>query len=538
MKSLKKTVSVLSALSILICTLCSCGNNIEKNRELVDSYYNNTTLQTTAPIVTELEKVTTIEQTEITPEKVSYKKFSKNFQADEGELSGNVKFSKKRKDFTTEKGYATGFSDLSQDDWGVTIKLPETQYYSIAISVGAEKKVSNSILIDGVVLETFTVEPSESSKGFQNIIFENIYIEKGEYTVSFGLLDGGFDLDRMVIASSNKIGKLDLSLQNPKLTNTDASKKSQKVYDFLCDNYGKSIISGQYASLGSNDEIYAVYKETGKYPVIRFSDLMAYTNEDISQTDEIGLAEEWSKKGGIVGFSWHWAAPMNESGFYSKDTEFDLSKACTSLDIHSLDFEEIAELCDNQLISEECVELVRDIDLIASKLALLRDRDIPVLFRPLHEASGGWFWWGCDKDSYQWLWKLLYNRLTSYHSMDNLIWVWNAQNPDWYVGDDYCDIISADIYQVSSSERQVNAFLSLNEISKTKPVALSECDNMLSPEIMARDKTCWSYFGFWCGDYLIDENGKLNEKYIPNETLQKLYNNSFVLTLDDVGGLF
>jgi hypothetical protein len=38
--------------------------------------------------------------------------------------------------------------------------------------------------------------------------------------------------------------------------------------------------------------------------------------------------------------------------------------------------------------------LIKDIDDIAVQLGLLRDAGVPVIWRPLHEAEGGWFWWG------------------------------------------------------------------------------------------------------------------------------------------------
>ncbi len=91
--------------------------------------------------------------------------------------------------------------------------------------------------------------------------------------------------------------------------------------------------------------------------------------------------------------------------------------------------------------------LIRDIDAISEQLKILQDNNVTVLWRPLHEASGGWFWWGCrGKDAYQWLWNLMYERQTHYHKLNNLIWVWNGQDPDWYVGDDRCDIIGEDVY--------------------------------------------------------------------------------------------
>lgn len=529
MKSAKKIIS--AAICAAVCfSLCSCGKEIAKGK-LPDTA-STTASETKNPDGDKKPvSVTTIEKAEIVPEEVTYAEFSENFFASDGETAGGVTFSEERKGFISEGGYATGFTDPAADDWSITVTLPETQYYNIALSVGADSDVTNSILVDGVVLETFKITGGEA---FQNIIFENIYMSAGEYVISFGLLDGGFDLDRLVIAASDQIEKTDLNLEKPVLSFKSPSENAEKVYDFICGIYGKKILSGQYVTPGSDAEIQAIYEETGRYPAIRFSDLMGYTSEEIPETDEIAAAEKWWSEGGIPGFVWHWAAPMDESSFYSSETEFDLSAAVTSLDISLLDFEKIADLCDNRLVSEECVELVRDIDLVAEKLKILAEKDVPVLFRPLNEASGGWFWWGKDKDSYLWLWELLYTRFTEYHGLNNLIWIWNAQSPDWYVGDKLCDMISADIYDSSSTERQINAFISLNEISKSKPVALSECDKILSPETLARDKTMWSFFGFWSGDYIIDGSGNLNEKHISNDALRTVYNNSLILTRDDL----
>ena len=40
--------------------------------------------------------------------------------------------------------------------------------------------------------------------------------------------------------------------------------------------------------------------------------------------------------------------------------------------------------------------MIKDIDLVGSYLKTLKDKGIPVIWRPLHEAGGRWFWWGMD----------------------------------------------------------------------------------------------------------------------------------------------
>ena len=158
-----------------------------------------------------------------------------------------------------------------------------------------------------------------------------------------------------------------------------------------------------------------------------------------------------------------------------------ISKAVTKEKIAQLSITELEEMQKQGKISSECLAVIKDIDLISEQLLKLQENNVTVLWRPIHEASGGWFWWGAKgSEPYKWLWNLLYERQTNYHKLNNLIWVWNAQEPSWYVGDDKCDIISADIYvDTGSQNSQINTFLQLNRISNKKIIALSECANFV-----------------------------------------------------------
>lgn len=44
------------------------------------------------------------------------------------------------------------------------------------------------------------------------------------------------------------------------------------------------------------------------------------------------------------------------------------------------------------------------------------------------------------------LYRFMFKYFTQHHHLDNLVWVWNNPIPEGYVGDEYCDIISRDIY--------------------------------------------------------------------------------------------
>ena len=190
----------------------------------------------------------------------------------------------------------------------------------------------------------------------------------------------------------------------------------------------------------------------------------------------------------------------------------------------------------NGEIDKKLVDLIKDIDTISLHLSRLQDNGVTVLWRPLHEASGKWFWWGADgKEKYFWLWDLLYERQTHYHKLNNLLWVWNAQNEDWYVGDDKCDIISADVYDNNiNTSSQANTYSNMANISSKKLIALSECDTPPDINFMLRDKAKWSWFCVWSGDYIMNDFGELVESYTTKKRLIEIYNHINTITLDNL----
>lgn len=116
-----------------------------------------------------------------------------------------------------------------------------------------------------------------------------------------------------------------------------------------------------------------------------------------------------------------------------------------------------------------------DLANLAACLKLVKDAGIPVLWRPLHEAAGGWFWWGTDAEACKALWKYMFNYLKA-QGFDNLIWVWTSQTGDdnWYPGDEYVDIVGRDLYGDNATSCADNYTAVYNKYSN-KIVTLSEC---------------------------------------------------------------
>ncbi len=121
----------------------------------------------------------------------------------------------------------------------------------------------------------------------------------------------------------------------------------------------------------------------------------------------------------------------------------------------------------------------------------LRDlKGIPVIFRPFHEHTGSWFWWGenhCTIADYKRLWHFTVRHLRDIRNIHNLLYAYSTDVFDSegeylerYPGDEYVDILAFDDYQSIKSIGEVSAFARRLEIlgsiavQRNKIAALSE----------------------------------------------------------------
>ena len=170
--------------------------------------------------------------------------------------------------------------------------------------------------------------------------------------------------------------------------------------------------------------------------------------------------------------------PNKDYAFYKADTEFDATNAT------------VEGTWENKVFTE-------DLKNAAADLKLLRDADIPVLWRPFHEAAGGWFWWGKDAASFKSLWIAMFNYFKT-EGLDNLIWVWTTEgnDADWYPGDQYVDIVGRDVYNKETADC-VSEYTSIAENYGNKIVSLSECGTVGLISEQWASGARWSWFMPW-----------------------------------------
>ena len=234
-----------------------------------------------------------------------------------------------------------------------------------------------------------------------------------------------------------------------------------------------------------------IEEASGKTPMIWGGDLAW----DAWQVVEIATREH--RRGRIITIMWHVNRPFDRTPRvdFRRQTQGKFSD------------EQWKELMTEG--SEMHSMWLEQVDSISTYLKTLKDRNIPVLWRPYHEMNGEWFWWGDRKgeDGFAKLWRMLYDRMVNHHHLDNLIWVWNANAPRvipddtamayklYYPGHEYVDVLATDVYHNDWKQEHHDQ---LAELGEGKLIALGELGDLPTPEKLASmNKFAW--FMVWTG---------------------------------------
>lgn len=341
----------------------------------------------------------------------------------------------------------------------------------------------------------------------------------------------------------------------PVSENAQTNEKTMEVWNYLRSVYGKQVITCQQMMGNECYEDLVFYNATNDLTAMKGYDFIFCTGSHHSD-DMIDEAIEWSKEsGGLCAFTWHWNVPKdidNPDGGYafytSEITNFSQVNAVTPG-------------------TKEYETVIHDIDLIATKIQRMESEGVTILFRPLHEASGAWFWWGLQgRDSatnevFQKLWYMIYDRLENYHKLTNIIWVWNGQNPHTAIHPNAFDIEGIDRYydQEDISAEALSTYYEkcYGELagydkycaelagmdSTGKMMALTECGYIPDPDGIKAANTMWLYYMVWNGDFIyetdaagkamVDLNGTPHpnpKKGITNEMLAEYFSNDLYIT--------
>lgn len=312
--------------------------------------------------------------------------------------------------------------------------------------------------------------------------------------------------------------------------NQNATKEVVAVLNYLEAIKGKGILIGQHTQTMGQPELWYLERMTGKLPALCGFELLSYSpNIQYLSCDQAALTEiyenrntvqrayEWAERGGLLTFTWHWFSPIGgrDKSFFADNTDFDAT----------------------QILLEDTPEraaFYRDMDVIAEILQGFREKNIPILWRPFHEAEGNWFWWGRKgMDVAKELYRLMFTYYTEVKHLDNLIWVWNNPRPEGYVGDSYCDIVSGDWYLEEHAHTSYKEqYEILARVTPHKPVAIGENGSLPSVKQIAEDRLDWLWFMTWSGVFV------LSDRFTAAEVWKEQFRHPHAITLDKLPRLY
>ena len=421
-------------------------------------------------------------------------------------------------------GFVTGFdnSDAKNVDLSFNIATPGLYQVTIGYTSPYGLKVANVIINGDRSTATFT--GTSSTANFSTSNAGTVLLSQGLNNIVIGGNYGYYGIDYIQLTPTT----VALPVKPPKhLNDAQAIAPARGLLSYLTDLYGTKTLSGQaddrYGT--SNSDVSYVLATTGKEPAIAAMDLFDYSTSPVAQYGQPnGITERylgWATSGngrGITSLIWHWRAPTDlvrpndpSGAFYTVNTTFNIA----------------AVLADTT--GSRYQLLLNDIDLIAVQLRKFQTAGVPVLWRPLHESPGTFFWWNAQGPAaFKSLWRLMYRRLTYYNQLHNLIWVYCANgSPDaaWYPGDGVVDITGTDIYQPPTSNMSSTWTEMQTQFAPRRLVALTETGNPPDPDKIRAYATWWSWFASWSGQYVRNQ---------PVSFLTRVYNDRDIITKDEL----
>jgi len=204
----------------------------------------------------------------------------------------------------------------------------------------------------------------------------------------------------------------------------------------------------------------------GDYPAVMGFELGGIEMGDEKSLDSVPFTRITQEiinhylRGGIITISWHPRNPVttidgggNAGQKFPEGTAWDVSDSTVVKNI----------LKGGSQYEKFQTWMQRLSDFLAT-LKLDDGQKVPVIFRPWHENTGSWFWWGeklCTVEEYKALWNMLQDKLNA-DGFDNLLWAYSPgmaadltaeKYMERYPGDDRVSLVGFDGYQWTPEEK-------------------------------------------------------------------------------------
>lgn len=362
------------------------------------------------------------------------------------------------------------------------------------------KKLSGDILgLTGVNMQYGISDNAEPN----TVFIDNTSLDYAPYSVSFtkdgAVLKGSYrSIEKAVEAFKKIISEKEYVSASD---NVSASIGRGRIYtkselmQVLTDVYGDpdhSII-GEEAIPYVSDALTHFKNGTGEAPGMIGIDLTPYGMDLKTETPEMWSRQlceivEFCEGGGILCVSSHFTNPSGN-----------IPEGLWQHPRGNLGFDNSREGYNQAFVdlvtkgTEINVNFQSELDIIGRFLKAIKDNNIPVLYRPLHEMNGYWFWWNVgqktfcvDAENFTNLWKYIYNFLVGDLGLDNMLWVYAPDisskdansGPEayeglqamhvmyCYPGDDYVDIGGVDWYTSGKGKLEITHMDSYKDVER------------------------------------------------------------------------
>ena len=292
----------------------------------------------------------------------------------------------------------------------------------------------------------------------------------------------------------------------------------------LPDRADKRVLSGQWAGYGpmaTPAQLEAIFRQTGHWPAYIGVDYTDWNTHGLSTAKANQIATAYWQAGGLVEIDIVFATSPNGG-----------------------------ELNDRSVNLVDCItpgtaahaRWQQDLDTMAAGLLELQQAGVMVLWRPLHEMNGDWFWWGGKPvPDFVRLWRHMFDYFTVTKGLHNLLWVYspnivarNTGTAVYYPGDGYVDLAGFDAYGDHVDPAHFQGYPDLVALGKpfffceygphgsSNPPGTADCSDLIKGIREHFPRTA----GFMCW----------NENWSPanNRNASGLYNDPWVVNREDL----
>ncbi len=170
----------------------------------------------------------------------------------------------------------------------------------------------------------------------------------------------------------------------------------------------------------------------GDHPGVHGSDFHYMINKPLQRPIHIAAARQAYEAGAVVTFDFHWLGKYGGSHNY-----------------HPEDAKILDHVVRNDDSRGDVTWFYQHLDLVLE--IVNNDLQFPIVFRPLHENNGNWFWWGSKLEGGPETYKRAYQLLVEYMSSrtEHLLYSWSPDKSlalEYYPGNEYVDVIGMDVY--------------------------------------------------------------------------------------------